>query len=108
MSKTVCPTSSVKNWSPCFRTGRESLVDDPRLGQGNAVITVDLIDKVDDLVRSDCHVSLRMLSALEQCEHFSRQITLSKSVRTLASEATHWQAKGIEYVDRTSTSVTLS
>ncbi|GFW79766.1 hypothetical protein TNCV_2589861 [Trichonephila clavipes] len=30
-------------------------------GQANTVITSDLIDKVDDLVRSDRHVILRML-----------------------------------------------
>ena len=38
------------------------MIDDPRLGQANTVITVDLIHKVDDLVRSDFHVTLRMLT----------------------------------------------
>ena len=52
---------SVKKWSACFRAGRESLVDDPRLDRTNSVITADLIGKVDDLVRCDCHVILRML-----------------------------------------------
>ncbi|KAF8763209.1 hypothetical protein HNY73_021413 [Argiope bruennichi] len=41
---------------------RESLADDPRLYQENTVITADLIDKVDDLVRSDRRVTLRMLA----------------------------------------------
>ncbi|KAF8778800.1 hypothetical protein HNY73_015489 [Argiope bruennichi] len=41
---------------------RESLVDDPRPGQANTVITVDLIVKVDDLVRSDQRVTLRMFA----------------------------------------------
>ncbi|KAF8764960.1 hypothetical protein HNY73_022983 [Argiope bruennichi] len=41
---------------------RESFVDDPRPGQGNTDITADLIDKVDDLVRSDRCVTLQMLA----------------------------------------------
>ena len=53
---------SVKKWSVNFRVGRESLVDDPRPGQVKTVITVDLIVKMDDLVRSDCHATLRMLA----------------------------------------------
>ncbi|GFY61300.1 hypothetical protein TNIN_463571 [Trichonephila inaurata madagascariensis] len=42
--------------------GRESVGDDQRPGQANTVITSDLIDKVDDLVRSDRRVTLRMLA----------------------------------------------
>ena len=38
------------------------MVDDPRLGQAKTVITVDLIGKVNDLERSDCHATLRMLA----------------------------------------------
>ena len=41
---------------------RESLVDDSIPGQKNTVITVDLIYKVDGLVRNDCHVTLRILA----------------------------------------------
>ena len=40
------------------------MVDDPRPRQANKVITVELIDKVDDLVRSDCHVTLRILAEI--------------------------------------------
>ena len=54
---------SVKKRSACFYAGRESLTHDPRPGQANTVITADLIVKVDDLVRRDCHVTLRMLAA---------------------------------------------
>ncbi|XP_055944424.1 protein GVQW3-like [Argiope bruennichi] len=50
-----------KSSSARFRAGRENLVDDPRPGQANTDITADLIDKVDDLVRSDRRVTLRML-----------------------------------------------
>ncbi|GFT81556.1 HTH_48 domain-containing protein [Trichonephila clavipes] len=53
---------SVRKWSACFRTGHESVGDDQRPGQANTVITSDLIDKVDDLVRSDRRVTLRMLA----------------------------------------------
>ncbi|GFS46862.1 hypothetical protein TNIN_251401 [Trichonephila inaurata madagascariensis] len=50
-------SESVRKWSVRFRAGRESV----RPGQANTVITSDLIDKVDDLVRSDRRVTLRML-----------------------------------------------
>ncbi|KAH7978818.1 hypothetical protein HPB49_006865 [Dermacentor silvarum] len=40
---------SMRKWRARFRAGRYSLVDDPRPGQANTVITADLIDKVDDL-----------------------------------------------------------
>ena len=53
---------SVKKWSTRFRAGRESLVDDPRPGLANTVTTVDLIDKMNDIVRSDCHVTMGMLA----------------------------------------------
>ncbi|GFW57286.1 putative transposase [Trichonephila clavipes] len=53
---------SVRKWSARFRAGRESVGDDQRPGQVNTVITSDLIDKVDDLVRSDQRVTLRMLA----------------------------------------------
>ena len=52
----------MKKWSACCRAGYESLVDDPTPGQANTVITVDFIDKMNDLVRSNCHVTLRMLA----------------------------------------------
>ncbi|GFV39697.1 integrase catalytic domain-containing protein [Trichonephila clavipes] len=51
---------SVRKWSARFRAGRESVGDDQRPGQANIVITSNLIDKVDDLVRSDRRVTLRM------------------------------------------------
>ncbi|KAF8781518.1 Protein GVQW3 like protein [Argiope bruennichi] len=52
----------VRKCSAHFRAGRENLVDDPRSGQANSVITADLIDKVDYLVRNDRPVTLRMLA----------------------------------------------
>ncbi|GFW12847.1 uncharacterized protein TNCV_3885571 [Trichonephila clavipes] len=51
---------SVRKWSARFRAGRESGV--MTRGQANTVITSDLIDKVDNLVRSDRRVTLRMLA----------------------------------------------
>ncbi|GFW41987.1 HTH_48 domain-containing protein [Trichonephila clavipes] len=53
---------SVRKWSARFRAGRESVGDDQRPGQANTVITSDLIGKVDDLVRNDRRVTLRMLA----------------------------------------------
>ncbi|XP_035230913.1 nucleoporin NUP188 homolog [Stegodyphus dumicola] len=53
---------SVRKWSARFRAARESVGDDPRPGQANTVIMSHLIDKVDDLVRSDRCVTLRMLA----------------------------------------------
>ena len=39
-----------------------NLVDVPGPGQANTVIMVDLTQKVDDLARSVCHVTMRMLA----------------------------------------------
>ncbi|GFY62210.1 HTH_48 domain-containing protein [Trichonephila inaurata madagascariensis] len=53
---------SVRKRSARFRAGPESVGDDQRPGQANTVITSDLIDKVNDLVRSDRLVTLRMMA----------------------------------------------
>ena len=55
---------SVRKWSACYREGQESLRNDPRPGQANKVITAELIDKVNDLVRSDWRVTMRMLAVM--------------------------------------------
>ncbi|GFY60107.1 hypothetical protein TNIN_296721 [Trichonephila inaurata madagascariensis] len=49
---------SVRKGSARFRAGRGSAGDDQRPGQASTIITSDLIDKVDDLVISDRHVTL--------------------------------------------------
>ena len=49
---------SVKKLNARYPEVRESLVDVSRPGQVNKVISANLIDKVDDLERSDCHVPL--------------------------------------------------
>ncbi|GFS66024.1 HTH_48 domain-containing protein [Trichonephila clavipes] len=48
---------SVRKWSARFRARHESVGDDQRPSQANTVI-----DKVEDLVRSDRLVTLRMLA----------------------------------------------
>ncbi|KAF8787767.1 Protein GVQW3 like protein [Argiope bruennichi] len=53
---------SVRKWSARFLAGRESLFGNPRPGQANTVITADLIDKMEVLVRSDRRVTLRTLA----------------------------------------------
>ncbi|XP_035232754.1 protein GVQW3-like [Stegodyphus dumicola] len=53
---------SVRKWSARFRADRKSVGDDPRPGQVITVIISDLIDKVDDQVRSDRRVTLQMLA----------------------------------------------
>lgn len=55
---------SVRKWSARFREGRESLNDDPRPGQANTVITAELIDKVNDLVRNDRRIRIRILAGM--------------------------------------------
>ncbi|GFY55879.1 hypothetical protein TNIN_358351 [Trichonephila inaurata madagascariensis] len=52
----------VRKWNARFRAVCESVGDDQRPDQANTVITSDPIDKVDDLVRSDRRVTLRMLA----------------------------------------------
>ncbi|KAF8763997.1 hypothetical protein HNY73_022120 [Argiope bruennichi] len=58
---------SVRKCSARFRACFESLIDDPRPGQANGVITADFIHKVDYLVRSDRRVTLRMLMITRDC-----------------------------------------
>ncbi|GFT75538.1 HTH_48 domain-containing protein [Trichonephila clavipes] len=53
---------SVRKWSAHFRAGRESVGDTQRPGQANTVITSDFIYKLDDVVRSDRRVKMRMLA----------------------------------------------
>ncbi|GFY66257.1 HTH_48 domain-containing protein [Trichonephila inaurata madagascariensis] len=53
---------SVRKWSARFHAGRESVGDDQKPDQANTVMTSDLIDKKNDLVRSDRRVTLRMLA----------------------------------------------
>ncbi|GFY48117.1 hypothetical protein TNIN_238951 [Trichonephila inaurata madagascariensis] len=69
--RNVSLDKSVRKWSACFRAGRESVGDAQRQSQANTIITSDLIDKVDDLVRSDRRVRLRRrrrwMSAMEPC-----------------------------------------
>ncbi|GFY47097.1 HTH_48 domain-containing protein [Trichonephila inaurata madagascariensis] len=53
---------SVRKWSASFRADRESVGGDQSPGQVNTVTTSYLIDKVDDLVRSNRRFTLRMLA----------------------------------------------
>ncbi|GFU50562.1 histone-lysine N-methyltransferase SETMAR [Trichonephila clavipes] len=80
---------SVRKWSARFRAGRESVDDDQRPGQANTVITSDLIDKVDDLVRRDRLVTLRML-ALKVCAAWvPKQLTDQQKELRMALEVQH-------------------
>ena len=87
------PDKSIKIWNVRFRAGRECLVDNLRLDQGSTVITVDLIQKLDDLVRSDCNVTLRMLA--EKSDASVRTVwtivhdRLRYCVLALGSDGTH-------------------
>ena len=75
---------SVKKWSAHFRAGHESLVDDPRQGQANTFIMANLIDKVDDLERSDCLVTLRILAIkMDVSSLINRIVVLRPLVHTL-------------------------
>ena len=38
------------------------MVDGTRPGHANKILTANLIDNVDDLVRSDCHVTQQILA----------------------------------------------
>ena len=59
----------MKKWSACFHAGCGNLVDDLRLDQANSVITADLIDMVDNLVRSDCHIVY--FGGEGRCQHWN-------------------------------------
>ncbi|GFW68102.1 hypothetical protein TNCV_1879841 [Trichonephila clavipes] len=106
--------SSVRKWSARFRVGRESVGDDQRLGQANTVITSDLIDKVDDLVRSDRRVTLRML-ALKVDVSYGTVWTIVRDRLRFRKVCAAWvpkqlnrPAKGTAYGTSTATSVSVS
>ncbi|GFV44957.1 hypothetical protein TNCV_615471 [Trichonephila clavipes] len=71
----------------------ESLVDDLRSGQVNTVITVNLNDKVDDLVRSDRCVPIQMLRGgcqrWNNTDNCSRQVALSEDVCAVVPKQLH-------------------
>ncbi|GFV81732.1 nudC domain-containing protein 1 [Trichonephila clavipes] len=102
---------SVRKWSARFRSGHESVGDDQSSGQASTVITSDLIDNMDDLVRSDRCVTLRMLmlkvdvsyESVDNCTgcDFGRCMPLG-------SEAAHRPTKGTVYGTSTVTSVSVS
>ncbi|GFY48506.1 HTH_48 domain-containing protein [Trichonephila inaurata madagascariensis] len=104
---------SVRKWSARFRAGRESVGDDQRPGQANIVITSDLIDKLDYLVRSDRRVTLRVL-ALKMDVSYGTVWTVVhgrlrfRKVCRLGSEAAHRPAKETAYGTSTATSVSVS
>ena len=63
---------------------------------------LDLIDKVEDLVKNDCHATLRM--SMEKVNvsvgilwTIVHETWLSESVRALGSETAHYPPKRIEY-----------
>ncbi|GFW70552.1 HTH_48 domain-containing protein [Trichonephila clavipes] len=111
--KCVSDKSVVRKWSTRFRAGRESVGDDQRPGQANTVITSDLIDKVDDLVRSDRRVTLRMLALKVNVSYGTVWAIVQdrlrfRKVSRLGSEAAHRPAKGTAYRTSTATSVSVS
>ena len=81
---------SVKKWSARVRVGCKGLVDDSRSGQANTVITVDLIDKMDDLVRSDSHMTTRMLEENGGCQSWN---SVHSSLLEIALSDAHWTPK---------------
>ncbi|GFY24876.1 HTH_48 domain-containing protein [Trichonephila clavipes] len=103
---------SFRKLSARFRAGRESVDDDQRPGKTNTVIKSDLIDKVDDLVRSDRRVTLRMLALKVDVSCGTVwsivQVAISEGVCRLGSEAAHRPAKGTAYGTSTATSVSVS
>ncbi|XP_035230328.1 uncharacterized protein LOC118202281, partial [Stegodyphus dumicola] len=86
-----------------IQPGRESVGDDPRPGQVNTVITSDLIDKVDDQVRNNRRVTLRMLAVKVDVSYGTvwtvvhDRIVISEGVCRLDSEAAHRPAKRTAY-----------
>ncbi|GFY78868.1 HTH_48 domain-containing protein [Trichonephila inaurata madagascariensis] len=106
---------SVRKWSARFRAGRESVGDDQRPALANTVITSDLIDKVDDLVRHDrsaCHITnvgaeggCQLWNRVDNC---SRQVAISEGVCRLGSEEAHRSAKETAYGTSAATSVSVS
>lgn len=54
---------SMRKWSSRFREGLECLSDDQH-GQASAIITAELMNKVNDLVRSNQRITILMLAVM--------------------------------------------
>ncbi|XP_067136821.1 protein GVQW3-like [Centruroides vittatus] len=54
--------TTVKNWTALFKSGRESLEDDPRSGRPSTAVTEENIDKVHDFVLADPRLKTREIA----------------------------------------------
>ena len=55
--------STVAKWSAKFKHGRDSLEDDPRPGRPADVISQEMIDRVERLVRNNCRIKVAELAS---------------------------------------------
>ena len=58
----ACSESTVKKWSLRFRGGRESIEDDPRMGQPVTATTSNNITLVAEMCDSDPHITIEQLA----------------------------------------------
>ena len=58
----ACSESTVKKWSLRFRGGRESIEDDPRMGQPVTATTSNNIAIVAEMCDSDPHITVEQLA----------------------------------------------
>ena len=58
----TCSESTVKKWSLRFRGGRESIEDDPRIGQPVTATTANNIALVAEMCDSDLHITVEQLA----------------------------------------------
>ncbi|XP_067136330.1 protein GVQW3-like [Centruroides vittatus] len=63
--------TTVKKWTALFKSGRESVEDDPRSGRPSTAVTEENIDKVHDFVLAD-----RCLKTHEIAETTGAETTL--------------------------------
>ena len=61
--------STVKKWAAEFKSGRESLEDDPRSGHPSAATTQENIDRIHQMVMNDRRLTISHLANVISISH---------------------------------------
>ncbi|XP_067120941.1 protein GVQW3-like [Centruroides vittatus] len=62
LGESALSCTTVKKWTSLFKSGRESVEDDPRSGRPSTAVTEENIDKVHDFVLADRRLKTREIA----------------------------------------------
>ena len=61
--------TTVKKWAALFKSGRDSLEDDPRPGRSKTVSTLKNVSRVHDIIKEDRRISIDKIADLLDISH---------------------------------------